>query len=867
MQCAKLQKQDGAHRSPNSVLSLDKSTEPWLAQIGKASGILDIDLDATWSKVLKKELAESRREDFAVDPRIEWTLRWLLKGLEPNEDQPSPQSREFKSWVLLRELIARCPTATVARLLKAHGIINILGVTFNWLYGLTVKKLESQTTGNGIGSGDDVSSSETLVTSQGKVSKKRKRASPTVKQPGSHLVSLSFDTVFRAVCGALRQIMQLTVHNPEQPEDYAIEHVKHALRVPPELLAMILGNAFSITDNLLQMPGRNSNRKHPESSEGLEIHKDTAYGTCLSPLFDLWDLHHASSWKLSASLSHNACLSYCTIPSLQLLHNCQAWSSSDPEKEFLSDHLQRLLVTYVILPIRTSLLTSKGSADELRSHTELSEKFVRELQAHHSARKGSDSNADQGTKQYFQIMLLSLFFGLAINANPRHTQILRQAENAWLEELFGAMDSCAAMLLPPKAPNTVQKEHKRLLMELLQSNCDAHVTLGGDTLEKVIQKASGLFDEVHDAQIEWRLISLCLSMDADVFVHPASTIILNENYSYRPPNRFLTALLTAITNKQPSDLDDRKYVLEHVLIPLLKGFSTARDLPGFIEHWKEQLSVVQQRSSSSEQVLAKFKRSVWEDSTLLAAVATMIESLTADQIHELLSKASSDLSVSSTEESFPLQSLVVSQVVFCGLTREDTINKMTKDAQSIIRLLEILITKSDSLGLRYRWRLWRTMTAIVQRWPPSAAITQIRKSAHSAVCYALDHINRLEAWQPPEQVSDLTEDYHCFIFILSNAWLGDHVWEDERFSCRQKALQAIHKMLNLMQPFCQRVENGLWENVTRPEDATPDVTMSESYVPSIDSLYLGCVNAILSSPKIVEYVVDNQRHGASLTGL
>ena len=723
--------------------------------------------------------------------------------------------------------------------------------TFRYLHGIVVRRLEKHNIGNDTESEADTSSSETAVMGEKEISRKRKRGDSETL----HSVSLTpysvIDTLFKAVCGVLHRIMLLIKRHPTRNEDYAIKHMRHALKTPPETLAKILGDAIFISNNFLQTPRRRLHRKTRSTFELCNHLEDRAYVFCLSPLVDLWEVN------LSAHLSHRAYLSSCTIPSLQLLDTCQKWQSSDAENDCVLTRLERLLMTHVILPFRASILIGTGFTDlgDEILYQALSESLIPALEAHPLAPKASEARRDRKTQQYMKMSLLSQFFGLALKARPLHSQKLRQAEQPWLEKLFREIDKCATALLPPERPRKAQKEHKRLLVGLLQKCFDAHIILSVNLMKDLMEKGSGLWEQAHDVGIEWRLVSLCLLIDADLVVMPAPNAEAKLKDAYRQPNECLDTVLTALTDCQPCNDEEQQYLLDDILVPMVKSFAAARDLPRFIEYWKKHLHVIQQRreSANKEDKISGPHSSIWEDDTLLNEVALSIKLLTAHQIHDIVAAASSDLNVpiprSLSDTSISLRSLVVLDCVFRGLEGEDTIDRLAEDAQSIFVLLENLVIKSTEIS-NHRWRLWNTMTSIAQRWPPGPEHLPIKNSTHAAICFAFDLITKLPDWQPSESKVDYTEVYHAFRFTLSNAWLGDHVWQREMFSSRQKAFECILKIFDIMKPFCERIEHDILGNFKRAENIT-ETSMSGAQMTYLHGIYIRCIHDVLSSAKIL----------------
>ena len=853
---------DGANRSANSILTLDKSTEPWPVQIAKASRILNIDLDTGWNNLLVEDEASFRRGKIAVDPRIDWTLKWLLKRLEPQGDQPTMQCCSSMSWVLLKELVILCKTATVARLFRVHRFISILEATFRLLRDSPVRALENLQSEEHSAAED--SSSDTLSNDQTETFKKSTKDGSNL--PSSAPASpANMMEAFTAACYTLQQVVSLTTLDRTNHQDYAAEHLKHALKSSPHQLANVLSGAFSITNNFLQMQNRKASHLSSESSQDSTERYPYAYQTWLSPTIDLWKLHLKDLGNLSAHISDRAFISKCTIPALQFLHMCHASSSRPTEISRVRKSIESLLLTHVVLPMRANFMgkiTQKGLAETeaADSFPRLSDELVpalndESLTLNSMTLRSHELRDDKQLPRYFKITLLSLFFEVATRARPRPSQKIRQLEDPWLEQVFLELEKCATSILPTPPAVNAEKNHKQLLKWLLQRSYHEKVQLSLITLGHVLEKGSGLFDDASNVQFEWRLISLCLSIDADLLVLPDKNAKSVQPYSYKPPNKYLIATLAAITLPLPGNAEEQQFVVHNVIIPLLDGFCHARDVPGFIEHWKEQLSIVEQRRElmNCEENDIPFDNSSWEDEALLAAVANSLESLTGEQVREILDTAFSNFKalIQDKTKGKALQDIVVFDCVFRGIATEQNTAKLAKLAESVFIMLESTAKLPGTWPLRYRWRLWRIMTSIISRWSPKL-YPQLKSSTQLAICHAFEIISRIPEWQSREDLVDHAELQNAFIFLSSLAWLDDQLWRNEIFSSRERALEATRKVLAVMQPFCQKVELDIRSTFMNHSENT--VTCFRPGVPEYPAhtLYLNCMQHALCSPKVFE---------------
>ncbi len=68
-----------------SILTVNKSTEPFPARIATVCRILGINTDVHWTDLLESVGEPLSYQYNASDPRAQWALKWLLKNLQPRD--------------------------------------------------------------------------------------------------------------------------------------------------------------------------------------------------------------------------------------------------------------------------------------------------------------------------------------------------------------------------------------------------------------------------------------------------------------------------------------------------------------------------------------------------------------------------------------------------------------------------------------------------------------------------------------------------------------------------------------------------------------------------------------------------------------
>ena len=534
--------------------------------------------------------------------------------------------------------------------------------------------------------------------------------------------------------------------------------------------------------------------------------------------------------------------------------------------------LEELLIDHIILPLRNSFLNLEP-ATELEpevSFTSFSDRTVSLLKQFLPQLESPFLRADWKTDKHLALTMISLLFDIAISCRPRNSPKLRRLENRWLEQLFVKLAKCAETCFPPKASVRAQKDHTRVIKWMLRKAVDHQVQLSLSTIKSLLDQASGLFRGISDShtetsvnieddgQIEWGLVSLCILNDSNAFVIPSSSASDDKNYSYRPPNKYLSALLRNMIDEMcyESLEEDKDYdfKLLHVIEPLCNAFTGARDLTGFLEHWREQLGIVQERQECQANYF-NLVPSIWEDERLLLYVAQSIESsLTAGQIDRVLSSAAHDLAPSIpnvlSDNSISLASLIILDCVTTGLFNDETLVKLDSIALSVFSLLGVLVSRPLNKYSRHGWRVWRIKATITDRWSSLHNSPVFKRKAHPAICMASEMIHRISSELTLDDNFDLTEELYAFKFMLKFTAMEDSFWDDLHFSSRRKILLAVTKLLDIMDPFVHRISHDHFGTMMRP-DAISRSEESSFKISPVDKFYFDCIGEIIESPDIL----------------
>ena len=556
------------------------------------------------------------------------------------------------------------------------------------------------------------------------------------------------------------------------------------------------------------------------------------------------------------------------LPLLLLLDTCRQLPAPSDETAVVIESLEELLISHLILPLRSSLLDLKSAnrAEGEVSLASFGDRMVSLLRQFLPRLESPSLRADWKTDRHLALSIMSLLFDVAISCRPRNTPKLRRLENPWLEQLFVSLGKCAEALFPSASSVRTQKDHIRVIKWMLRKAVDRQVQLSLSVLTTILDQSSGLFrklnydhsetrvDNEDKNYIEWGLVSLCIFNDSNAFVIPSSSATKNEKYGYRPPNKYLIALLRSITDetryRSIEEDKDYEFKIQNVVIPLCDAFIGARDLTGFLGHWREQLSIIQERQASQGE---KFNLgpSIWEDEGLLLHIARSVESsLTAGQIDEVISSAAHGLALSIQTAlgsvSLPLESLILLDCVCIGVYKDETLVKLERIILSVFTLLGELVSRPPTEILGYGWRIWRIKATITDRWSSLRDSSVLKRKAHSAISMASDLINRISSDNLGDHL-DLTDNSYAFRFMLKFAATEDSFWEDVQFSSRRRILSAVTKLLDIMEPFCRRISHDHFGTIMRSDQISKSEQSSFRISP-VDKFYFECVDAILESP-------------------
>lgn len=399
--------------------------------------------------------------------------------------------------------------------------------------------------------------------------------------------------------------------------------------------------------------------------------------------------------------------------------------------------IETLLTLHVILPARNAFLHSKRTAKENEDlSTDVSQELLNPLAEAVSVElKASPSQ----TKAFPLVGAIPLLFRVAVQYSGLDTPKQRVAEGPWLQALFGQLARCAIPNFPVSQPVVQDDRCLDIVEDMLRLVVEHKLILDVSILESIALFLSGIEGARSRPKVKWNSISLCMEIDPNLAIAPPPTHKISEGNAALHAN-VLDSVLVKLTSLGFRDAgygsSDYEIMLHGVILPLLHTFIRARDLPGFIHIWKQQIVVWENTKAScvDRTPFSNCAISIWEDDVLLRAVSEKLElALTEGQILRTLQQFPTD--TFSSEDLDPAKvtgmtaDLVVLDCFVNGINVESTTPALRN--QLMLLLGGLLAAKEDTFSEPYSWRIWRILATVGKYWslsdlgsPSSTALSE-----------------------------------------------------------------------------------------------------------------------------------------------
>ena len=737
------------------MLGLEKTTGSPHAQLTQAAQILGIDLALCASH---PSLLQSLKLPVSSTSKAEWTFRWLIKNLK--------QSKQFRvhpwSFMLLKQILDLNHTKSLTQLLA--------GVDFLTILNDILSDLEEAVFAGEDGSAElPRSKSDSSVTAgsspaQGGVDHKKgtKRKRPSEGGNGEvmeidHMPQTPTSSMqaFIYLLDCLYTMLYLATETQNEDANARLQ-LTQALQYELEPGAIMLRKSFNIaavaTSQFFQR------RMTTELQHLMYV---------LPSVIGIWRLkalnqdgteNKASNvccveakWTLWMLIFIQEYFAKHTFPTaLRLQHSIALVDLDTDDRTQALFMVHRLIAAHVVLPARVSFFERGGSGidysadepdwDAVKPVTETFRPLLDET-------VGLEI---KGTASWKIAELMPDLFGIAARATPRDTFRRQTHESPWLETLFVAVAELAYSLVKEENPSTYVPEFSGILEQLLQVVHDRDVNL---TLPTLLTHAgyTGLLKESL-AQVEWKLTAMLIKLGVDIFL---------PNSGFSDSKKLLDALLEKIMmHRRSGTFDNYDIIKNGIVIPLMRGFTAARDLPTFMEIWYSQLTVIEE-ARLHDSSLSYF--SVWEDDDLCNVFSELIQTpfMDAHTVAQVQAAAkelkSADREISTSPSSYA--KLVVLEASF----RRRKLNQAVA-GESLRSIVEAMsATLSSQQSLHWRWRLWRFTRNLLEN--NLSIDNELDKYIGDLVETVADTIQRRHK-DLAEQPCAPLENFEAFRFIL-----------------------------------------------------------------------------------------------------
>lgn len=544
----------------------------------------------------------------------------------------------------------------------------------------------------------------------------------------------------------------------------------------------------------------------------------------------------------------------CMVPTLRFIRIYRVVPHSSSKKEEISKALEQLLINNIILPARASYFAAQNRKKaEIEAGASLS---IETLLA--PLAKISNVNVRDASVRNVQdlsIPAIPLLFSVAVQRLPRNTPRQRSLADPWLRHLFSQLRNISF--------STTMLQHEQHISNLnwmLREALNHRVRLDSTMLEAILAQVMNIANEDFnspDAPTCWALINLCLRIDANVFISSSSADHTRNDIP--APNRYLKFLLLQLSggswNSSPRSDPNYNFKMVHVIQPLVKAYTNARDLTTFISHWREQIILSKQQQNTLDVDAPRYCNSetIWEDEELILQVGRMVEaSLTTAQISDLLRNISAKLPVTHAAiqcDSRSLADLVILESIIRGLSKESNLDHLTGDAHSIYLSIPSILSGKPGWAGDHRWRLWRILSIFNERWSLPRHSDAAKQAERLAMIKAADSISYAISTGVEDVGTDFVTELHAFSFMLKRGPVrsGKSELDNHHIS---SAIQAI---LNSRKSAFDHVRLKLDWSRTPPEFSA-SWNAQNGTIKSVDVLVLGCIAQILTSPAILRLV-------------
>ncbi|KAI9764574.1 MAG: hypothetical protein M1835_007551 [Candelina submexicana] len=718
-----------------ALIELDKSPEAFPNQLAKAYKIVGIPLENTSTLLQDRFRHPQVGRKHAFSAKEEWVLRWLLNRLQAVDQVGKSARSDTRSWLLLIRLLQQIPLANAARQLNAHKFMIVLERVSNEvkeLVGLLhddppPSELPCHSpdhSGNSVTPALAESSAtvtDSFSESCSEKSRKRKRQAPSAQDDRVRSTSAErrreFSSLLVSVLEAVRCMVRACETSDTQIPVFACEYMKSVLRTDPEAAARIVGRFLSSGSFVLE----DLDHYYMASQDSI---------SWVGVLLDIWNSRAVSVDDTLGGLSNAAFSSECLSSVALLLPRYRSIIPQDSAIKATIRILEQLVARHIFIPARSAFFapshskTQSGSASKIyepRLLMDLLKPFREEIMnAQAQINKTSHSEHPLGELTNG----IPSLFDTAIRCSTRSSPRKRLADRPWLLALFRGFAEADGISLSYAPGQELPQSKAAVLDQLLHVCVKREVPLETDTLRTIMHQSSGLLGE-EGGLVNWHLSAKVLKLDANVFLLSKNTNGNTDGQGSVEPNmlRLLLSKITARITREYSRIpQDYLIVKAQIIQPLMLDFSHARNMSGFIEHWRRELTNFNEQHAAGKPERGH-ALSVWQDEDVGLWLREYLESsMTENQLLQAFTSAHHQLQSSqktASELSGTFASSVVIDAILGAVDQAQTFDMLREEISQVYSTVSGLLLNMDSRlnaqhGTVYRWHLWRILARIYE---------------------------------------------------------------------------------------------------------------------------------------------------------
>ncbi|KAH8698459.1 Urb2/Npa2 family-domain-containing protein [Talaromyces proteolyticus] len=682
---------DAVGSSQEALLSLEKSTANSDTQLNNAARIIKLDL------LSSTDLAHTKPDlNTKPAPKEEWVLRWLLKRFKSK-----PYRLQPLSYVLLQKLIQRIPPKAIAVIFTDYKFSQLVKDIVEDLENAVFASLRDDTVKVPVPSGSETS---TTLNQSPIRSKKRKRGENTANRDEDILGFQQPRAAVDAYVNFLDFLFVLTtlVNSHENSGSVSQIHLRQALRTESAFVAPILGKLFRASAYLVA-----EFAKEKRSSELQRLIKAS------TAVFILWELSRSNVDGTGKNNVNVAFSDHCFVESMRLYLLVLSIGGVPDGADFIVHSIEKLIALHVVLPARNAFMDAGGLGIDYSKDDDPDWSAVQPVTATFRpllAVKSSENVDCSGIETppsskavcifaptWKPAELVPTFYNIIARSVPRDSFRRQANEASWLETAFVALAELAYSMTKDKNGNISgfipQLEQLFIVVRACNIKLSLHTFLTHAAYTGLL-KGKDRPQEVH-----WGLTALLIELGVDIFL---------PNSGFKDSKRLLDALCQTLYHIRNDQVSRQIFqtVKANVVIPLLRAFAGARDLPSFITLWREQLRDIEIARGAGD---SKDTYSVWEDDDLGIAFREVMKiSLSEAQFRSQLQSAMAE--VTSTTGAISNSPELYASVVLLEISsnvwgQHGVPGLETESVTGLAKAINKSLLLRDNV--HWKWRLWR----------------------------------------------------------------------------------------------------------------------------------------------------------------